>query len=132
MLMIHVLCANIKTLQKLKKTLNGDFENISNIFVTIKLNQFYSQVSEGLKIFLNIRYKEIHIKQQEQATYLVCVLDESMSGEPMVLKVINKINGCLRFCLRVHKMHQMFQWINWLPTKERVHQCINAITSKCQ
>ena len=53
MLMIHVLCANIKTLQKLKKTLNGDFENISNIFVIIKLNQFYSQVSEGLKIFLN-------------------------------------------------------------------------------
>ena len=42
-----------KNIAEIKKTLNGDFENISNIFVIIKLNQFYSQVSEGLKIFLN-------------------------------------------------------------------------------
>ena len=26
-------------------------------------------------------------------TYLGCVMDETMSGEPMALKVINKING---------------------------------------
>ena len=44
---------------------------------------------------LNIRYKEINMKQQVQVTYLGCVLDESMSGEPMALKVINKINGKL-------------------------------------
>ena len=34
---------------------------------------------------LNIRYREINIKQQ--AKYLGCVLDESVSGEPMVLKI---------------------------------------------
>ena len=28
-------------------------------------------------------------------TYLGCVMDETMSGEPMALKVINKINGKL-------------------------------------
>ena len=44
---------------------------------------------------LNIRYKEINMKQQVQVTYLGCVLDEWMSGEPMALKVINKINGKL-------------------------------------
>ena len=46
---------------------------------------------------LNIKYKDINIKQHSEATYLGCVLDETMSGEPMVLKVINKINGKLKF-----------------------------------
>ena len=30
---------------------------------------------------LNIRYKEINIKQQAQVTYLGCALDKSMSGK---------------------------------------------------
>ena len=33
-------------------------------------------------------------------TYLGCVLDKSMSGEPMALKVVNKINRKLRFLYR--------------------------------
>ena len=33
---------------------------------------------------LNIKYKEINIKQQAQVTYLGCVSDESMSGECLV------------------------------------------------
>ena len=137
---------------------------------------------------LNIRYKEINIKQQAQVTYLGCVLDESVSGEPMALNVVNQINGklkllyrknklltpelrrmlcnafiqphfdyectawypnltkkkaaekkiqimqnkCIRFCLRLDKMQYIslaeFRLINWLSTKERVHQCINAIS----
>ena len=32
--------------------------------------------------------------------YLGCVMDETMSGEPMALKVINKINGKLKFLYR--------------------------------
>ena len=39
-----------------------------------------------------------------------------------------------RFCLRLDKIKHIslaeFRSINWLPTKERVHQCINAITFK--
>ena len=46
---------------------------------------------------LNIKYKDINIKQHSEVTYLGCVLDETMSGEPMALKVINKINGKLKF-----------------------------------
>ena len=38
-----------------------------------------------------------HIKQHSQVIYLGCVLDERMSCEPMALKVINKINGKLKF-----------------------------------
>ena len=40
-------------------------------------------------------------------------------------------NKCILFCLRLDKMqhisHMEFRLIKWLPTKERVHQCINAI-----
>ena len=32
-------------------------------------------------------------------TYLGCVMDETMSGEPMALKVINKINGKIEVSL---------------------------------
>ena len=41
---------------------------------------------------------------------------------------------CIRFCLRLDKMHHRslaeFRSVNWLPTKKRVHQCINVITFK--
>ena len=33
------------------------------------------------------------IKQHLQVTYLGCVLDETLSGEPMTLKALNKKNG---------------------------------------
>ena len=107
-------------------------------------------------------------------------MDETMSGEPMALKVINKINGklkflyrknsfltpglrrmlcnaliqphfdyacsawypnlnaklkrklqimqnkCIRFCLKLDKMHQIseedLKTINWLPVNQRVQQ----------
>ena len=43
-------------------------------------------------------------------------------------------NKCIRFCLRLNKMQHIpvaeFRSINCLPTKERVHQWINAITFK--
>ena len=37
------------------------------------------------------------MKQRSQVTYLGCVLDETLSGEPMVLKALKKINGKLKF-----------------------------------
>ena len=33
-------------------------------------------------------------------TYLGCVLNETLSGEPMALKALNKINGKLKFLYR--------------------------------
>ena len=46
---------------------------------------------------LNIKNKNITIKQHSQVAYLGCVLDETLSGEPMALKALNKINGKLNF-----------------------------------
>ena len=34
---------------------------------------------------VNIKYNHINIKQHSQATSLRCVLDETVSGEPMAL-----------------------------------------------
>ena len=40
---------------------------------------------------LNITHKIIKIKQHSKVPYLGCILDETMPGESMALKVINKI-----------------------------------------
>ena len=37
------------------------------------------------------------IKQHKHVNYLGCVLDETMSGKTMALKVIKKINPRLKF-----------------------------------
>ena len=38
-----------------------------------------------------------------EVTYLGCVLDETMLGETMPLKVINNINGTLKFLYRKNR-----------------------------
>ena len=52
---------------------------------------------------LDIRYSTVHIKQYHTVTYLGCVLDENLSGEPMALQVIKKINTRLRFLYRKNR-----------------------------
>ena len=44
---------------------------------------------------LNIVYNGTKIKQHAKVKYLVCILDESLSGESMALNIINKMNSCL-------------------------------------
>ena len=39
---------------------------------------------------LDIRYKEIKIKQYKHVNYLGCVLDETVLGETMALRVTEK------------------------------------------
>ena len=43
-------------------------------------------------------------------------------------------NKCIRFCLRLAKMHHIseedFILINWLTTSKRAEQCINTTTFK--
>ena len=52
---------------------------------------------------LKIKNKDIKLKQHSQVTYLGCVLDETLPGEPMALKALNKINGKLKFIYRKNK-----------------------------
>ena len=132
---------------------------------------------------LVLGYGNIEIKQYSKVTYLGCILDNDLSGESMVTKVLSLVNSklkflywkqkfltlplchslcnaliqphydyacpvwypslnkrlskkiqtsqnkCIRYCLnldnRAHVGIDEFIKINWLPTKERVAQCIS-------
>ena len=97
-----------KEVEEIERVLNNDFENICDWFVDNKLSIHFSEDKTKSILFashrkiktikkLNMKYQDIEIKQHSQMTYLGCVMDETMSGEPMTLKVINKINGKLKF-----------------------------------
>ena len=49
---------------------------------------------------LDLRFKEIKIKQYKHVNYLGCVTDETMSGEAAALRVIEKANSRLKFLCR--------------------------------
>ena len=99
-------------------------------------------------LYLNIRYNNVNIKQHSQVKYLGCVLDERMSCEPMALKVINKINGKLKFLYRKNRyltteFHRMFSnaiiqphfdyaCTAWYPNlTEKVKKKIQIMQNKC-
>ena len=99
---------------QIKKRLNKDFENLYNWFVDSKLSIHFDEDKTKSILFaskrraknirqLNIEYKDINIKQHSEVTYFGCVLDETMSGEPVALKVINEINGKLKFLYRKNR-----------------------------
>ena len=103
-----------KDVVQIGKQLNEDFENLCDWFVDNKLSIHFGEDKTKSIPFvskrraknirqLNIKYKDINIKQHSEVTYLGCVLDETMSGEPMALKVINKINDKLKFLYRKNR-----------------------------
>ena len=49
---------------------------------------------------LNIKYRDIQIKQHSKVKHLGRLMDETMSGEAMTLYVIHKINNKLKFLYR--------------------------------
>ena len=92
---------------QIEKRLNENFENLCDWFADNKLSIHFGEDKTRSILFaskrraknisqLNITYKDINIKQHLEVTYLGCVLDETMSGESMALKVMNKINGKLK------------------------------------
>ena len=104
-----------RDVNEIEKQLNKDFENICDWFVDNKLKIQFGEdkaksilfASKGkIKIArkLNVKYKNIKIKQHSKVTYLGCVLDETLYGEPMTLKALNKINGKLKFLYRKNKI----------------------------
>ena len=87
------------------------FGNICDWFVDNKLSIHFGEdktksilfsSKRNLKLVedLDIRYKEIKIKQYKHVDYLGRVLDETMCGETMALRVIEKLNSRLSFLYR--------------------------------
>ena len=82
-----------KEVEEIEKVLNNDFKNICDWFVDNKLSIHFGEDKTKSIFFtsqhkiktikkLNIKYQDIEIKQHLQVTYLGCVMDETMSGEP--------------------------------------------------
>ena len=80
-----------KNITETKKQLTKDFSNICDWFVDNKLSihfgehktksiLFSSKLNLKLVEELDIRYKDIKIKQYKHVNFLGCTLDESMSG----------------------------------------------------
>ena len=99
---------------EVEKQLNGDFTNICEWFIDNRLSIHFGEGKTKSKLLdfeykikmvpkLKISYKNIQIKQHSKVTYLGYILDETMSGESMALKVINKINSRLKFLNRKNK-----------------------------
>ena len=95
-----------KHVTELEKHLNNDFRNLREWFLDNKLSIHFGEDQSKSIMFgskrklrevgkLNITYQGIDIKQNSQVTYLGCILDETMSGEPMAYKTIKKINSRL-------------------------------------
>ena len=84
-----------------KKQLTEDVSNTCDWFVDNKVSIHFGEDKTNSLLFsskrnlklveeLDIRYKEIKIKQHKHVNYLGCVLNETMSGKTMVFRVIEK------------------------------------------
>ena len=93
--------------EEIEKQLKKDFENVCDCFIDNRLSiHFVEDKTKSIHFAslrkiksarkLNVKYKDIKIKQNSHVTYLCCVLDETLSGETMALKALKKINGKLK------------------------------------
>ena len=100
-----------KDINEIEKQLNVDFSNICDWFVANKLSIYFGEDKAKSILFaskfkkenikkLNIKYRDIQIKQHSKVKYLGCLINETMSGETMAPKVIQKINNKLKFLCR--------------------------------
>ena len=100
-----------KDVIEIEKYLNGEFTNICEWFADNRLSIHFGKDKTKSIIFLskrkikkfpklNITCKNTPIKQHSKVTYLGCILDETVSGVSMAVKVINKKNSRLTFLHR--------------------------------
>ena len=104
-----------KDINEISKVLNANFSNLCDWFLDNKLSIHFGDDKTKCILFaskgkvkkadhLNIKYKEIIIKQHSKANYLGCILDETLSGQSMCLYVLNKLNSKLNFLYRKNKI----------------------------
>ena len=91
--------------------MNNDFSNLCEWFLDNKLSINFREDKTKSILFgrkrklrkagkLDITCQGIDIKQNSQVTYLGCILDETMSREPMTYKTIKKTNFRLNYLFR--------------------------------
>ena len=100
-----------KHVTKIEKHLNNDFADPCEWSLDNKVSIHFGEGKTKSILFgskcklrkvgkLNITYQGIDIKQNSQVTYLGCILDETMSGEPVAYKTIKRIDSRLNYLFR--------------------------------
>ena len=103
-----------KDVKEIEHMLNKNFSDLCDWFVDNKLSIHFGDDKTKCILFasknkvkkaepLNINYNGIEIKQHSKVNYLGCIFDESLSGEPMGLHVLNKLNSKLKFLYRKNR-----------------------------
>ena len=103
-----------KEVEVIKQEFSRDFSDLCEWFLDNRLSIHFGEDKTKSILFgtkhrlkksspLQIKYNDIDIKQHSKVTYLGCIFDESLSGESMALKIINKINGRLKFLYRKNR-----------------------------
>ena len=103
-----------KDLERIKEELTKNFSNIFDWFLENKLSIHFRKNKTKSILFptrnrkrkigtLYTHHGVVKIKQYSKVTYLRSELDESMLGEAITLKVINKINSRLKFLYRKNR-----------------------------
>ena len=95
-----------KDIKTIEDQLNRDFSSLLEWFIDNKLSIHLGEQKTKSILFgttkrlkdsrnLDIRYKDIEIKQYSKVTYLGRILDNNLSGEAMATKVLGTVNGRL-------------------------------------
>ena len=103
-----------KLTAEIEKQLNKDFKSVCTWFINNKLSIHLGKEKTKCILFslknknkedktLNIFHNDKKIEQYSSVTYLGCILDESMSGDQMAIKVIKKVNNKLKFLYRKNR-----------------------------
>ena len=148
-----------KDVKEIERNLNKNFSDVRDWLVDNKLSNHLGEDKTKCILFdtkyklikvssLDIKYGEIHIKQYHTVTYLGCLLDETLSGESMAVKVINKINSRLKFLYRKNRFlsppfrrllcnslirpHLDYACSGWYPNlNKRLKSILQILQNKC-
>ena len=148
-----------KEIKYIEEQLNKDFSNLCDWFVDNKLSIHFGDDKTKSILFaskhkakkadkLSILYNNIEIKQHSYVNYLGCILNQTLSGEPMALQVINKINARLKFlyrnnhfltpnlrrllCNALIQPHFDYASAAWFPNlTEKMKKKIKVVQNKC-
>ena len=103
-----------ETVKEIEDQLKFNLSSLCNWFIDNKLSIHLGEVKTrsilcGTKFNIkrtkpsNIVYDNVKVRQYSKVTCLGCILDESLSGESMVLHVLNRINSGVRYFYRQNK-----------------------------
>ena len=102
-----------KDIDTLSEILNTEFNKLCDWFVDNKLSIHFGEDKTKSILFagknrpkadnVNISRGSIKVAQHKEINYLGCLFDEKPSAESMDLKVIERINGRVKFLWRKHR-----------------------------